>query len=406
MGGLCSRRSTVDNAPGGGFPHVNGHFGRRSGLVFQTRELPAKINTNSTPPPAEDNADNADKESSEPFSFPEISTVPYDTTSDDINDGIPHLTRALSNKCRSAKSKQAAVAKVSEVSSRLGRAGTAGLGKAVEVLDTLGSSMTNLNLGSGFTSGVTTKGNKISILAFEVANTIVKGANLMQSLSMENIKHLKEVVLLSEGVQNLISRDMDELLRIAAADKREELKVFSGEVVRFGNHCKDPQWHNLDRYFEKLGSELTPEKQLKEEAEAIMQQLMTFVQYTAELYHELHALDRFEQDYRRKLQEEDNSNAAQRGDSLAILRAELKSQKKHVRSLKKKSLWSKILEEVMEKLVDIVHFLHLEIHEAFGSADGDKPVKSSVSGHKKLGSAGLALHYANIISQIDTLVSL
>lgn len=32
-----------------------------------------------------------------------------------------------------------------------------------------------------------------------------------------------------------------------------------------------------------------------------------------ELYHELHALDRFEQDYRRKLQEEDNSNAAQRG---------------------------------------------------------------------------------------------
>ncbi|XVF37254.1 hypothetical protein REPUB_Repub19eG0130600 [Reevesia pubescens] len=265
--------------------------------------------------------------------------------------------------------------------------------------------MTNLNLSSGFTSGVTTKGNKISILAFEVANTIVKGASLMQSLSKENIRHLKEVVLPSEGVQNLISRDMDELLRIAAADKREELKVFSGEVVRFGNRCKDPQWHNLDRYFEKLGSELTPEKQLKEEAETIMQQLMTLVQYTAELYHELHALDRFEQDYRRKLQEEDNSNAAQRGDSLAILRAELKSQKKHVRSLKKKSLWSKILEEVMEKLLDIVHLLHLEIHEAFGCADGDKPVKGSVSSHKKLGSAGLALHYANIITQIDTLVS-
>ncbi|OMO53948.1 hypothetical protein CCACVL1_28184 [Corchorus capsularis] len=405
MGGLCSRRSTVDNAPGGGFPQVNGHFGRGSGMVFQTRELPAKINTNSTPPLAEVNADNADKEPREPFSFPEVNTVPYGMSPDDINDGIPRLSRVLSNKARSTKSKQAAVAKVSEVSSLLGRAGTAGLGKAVEVLDTLGSSMTNLNLSSGFTSGVTTKGNKISILAFEVANTIVKGANLMQSLSKENIRHLKEVVLPSEGVQNLISRDMDELQRIAAADKREELKVFSGEVVRFGNRCKDPQWHNLDRYFEKLGSELTPEKQLKEEAETTMQQLMTLVHYTAELYHELHALDRFEQDYRRKLQEEDNSNAAQRGDSLAILRAELKSQKKHVRSLKKKSLWSRILEEVMEKLVDIVHFLHLEIHEAFGSADADKPVKSSVSSHKKLGAAGLALHYANIITQIDTLVS-
>ncbi|TYJ35850.1 hypothetical protein E1A91_A05G266200v1 [Gossypium mustelinum] len=402
MGGLCSRRSTVDNAPSGGFPHVNGHIGQRTGLVFQTRELPAKINAKSNPPPAEDNAD---KVSGEPFSFPEISTAPYGTSADDINDGIPRLSRVLSDKSRSTKSKQVTAAKVSEVGSLLGRAGTAGLGKAVEVLDTLGSSMTNLNLSSGFTSGVTTKGNKIAILAFEVANTIVKGANLMQSLSKENIRHLKEVVLSSEGVQNLISRDMDELLRIAAADKREELKVFSGEVVRFGNRCKDPQWHNLDRYFEKLGSELTPEKQLKDEAEAIMQQLMSYVQYTAELYHELHALDRFEQDYRRKLQEEDNSTAVQRGDSLAILKAELKSQKKHVRSLKKKSLWSRILEEVMEKLVDVVHFLHLDIHEAFGSAGGDKPIKASVSSHKKLGSTGLALHYANIITQIDTLVS-
>ncbi|KAG6737902.1 hypothetical protein POTOM_059433 [Populus tomentosa] len=461
MGGLCSRSSTVDNAPSGGFLQLNGHFSHGSGLVFQTRELKVDSNTNPSLV-GENNVDN--KQLREPFSFPEVNVVQYGMNPDDIDDGIPRLSRALSNKSRSTKSTPVAVAKngmswmincnlgkrgnqlkvvdsyavlsqetgrvgspaleimlgftsvapgvgniylyiVSEVSSLLGRAGTAGLGKAYDVLDTLGSSMTNLNLSSGgFTSGVTTKGNKISILAFEVANTIVKGANLMQSLSKENIRHLKEVVLPSEGVQNLISRDMDELLRLAATDKREELKVFSGEVVRFGNRCKDPQWHNLDRYLEKLGSELTPEMQLKDEAETVMHQLMNSVQYTAELYHEMHALDRFEQDYRRKLQEDDKTNVAQRGDSLSILRAELKSQRKHVKSLKKKSLWSKILEEVMEKLVDIVHFLHLEIHEAFGSADGDRPVKSPLN-HKKLGPAGLALHYANIITQIDTLVS-
>lgn len=402
MGGLCSRSSTVNNAPSGSSPHVNGHFNYGAGTVYQSRGLHVKTNNNSTPAPI---GERTDRQLGEPYSFPEGNAVSYGLNPDDINEGIPRLSRALSQKSRSTKSKQVAVAKVSEVSSILGRAGTAGLGKAVEVLDTLGSSMTNLNLSNGFVSGVITKGNKISILAFEVANTIVKGANLMQSLSEENIRHLKEVVLPSEGVQRLISKDMDELLRTAAADKREELKVFSGEVIRFGNRCKDPQWHNLDRYFEKLGSELTPQKQLKEESETMMQQLMTLVQYTAELYHELHALDRFEQDYRRKLQEEDNSNAAQRGDSLAILRAELKSQKKHVKSLKKKSLWSKILEEVMEKFVDIVYFLHLAIHDAFGTADGDRPTKDSQNNHKKLGSAGLALHYANIITQIDTLVS-
>ncbi|KAL1343528.1 protein PSK SIMULATOR 1 isoform X1 [Arachis hypogaea] len=415
MGGICSKswKATVDGvavnnaliSEGSSSRHANGHVNNEPAMTYQSIGLPANSidSSNSNVPPLVDD-DELEKHERESFSFSGMEKVSYGSGADDINDGIPALSRALSHKSRSAKSKQAA-AKVSEVSSLLGRAGTAGLGKAVEVLDTLGSSMTSLNLSSGFTSGMTTKGNKISILAFEVANTIVKGANLMQSLSKENIRHLKEVVLPSEGVQNLISKDMDELLRIAATDKREELKIFSGEVVRFGNRCKDPQWHNLDRYFEMLGSELTPQRQLKEEAEIVMQQLMTLVQCTAELYHESNALDRFDQDYRRKLQEEDNSNTTQRGDSLAILRAELKSQKKHVRNLKKKSLWSRILEEVMEKLVDIVHFLHLEIHEAFGSADNDQPVEESPGNSMKLGSAGLALHYANIITQIDTLVS-
>lgn len=109
------------------------------------------------------------------------------------------------------------------MSARLGRAGTLGLGKAVEVLDTLGSSMTNLNPNSGFVPAVGAKSNELSILAFEVANTIVKGSNLMQSISKRSIRHLKELVLPSEGVQNLVSKDMDELLKVFAADKRWKL---------------------------------------------------------------------------------------------------------------------------------------------------------------------------------------
>lgn len=106
---------------------------------------------------------------------------------------------------------------VSEVSSRLGRAG---LGKAVEVLDNLGSSMANLNAGSGFVSGAALKGSEIAILAFEVANTIVKGYQLLHSLSTKSIRHLNKEVLLSEAVHDLVSKDTDELLRIVAADKR------------------------------------------------------------------------------------------------------------------------------------------------------------------------------------------
>ncbi|KAH9664710.1 protein PSK SIMULATOR 1 [Citrus sinensis] len=350
--------------------------------------------------------------------------------SDDFYDGIPRFDGGLSQKSKSVRSTQAAVAKVSEVSARLGRAGTVGLGKAVDVLDTLGSSMTNLNPNNGF-SGVGTKSNELSILAFEVANTIVKGSNLMLSISESSVRQLKEVVLPAEGVQNLVSKDMDELLKIFAADKRDDLKIFTGEVVRFGNRSKDPQWHNLGRYFEKISRELIPQKQLKQEAELLMEQLMTLVQHTASdkttygghtnIAYLVHLTVGHEPDnfgvlgrtclFHMTLSEESALYLLPvymfenylHGESFAILRAELKSQRKQVKILRKKSLWSRSLEEVMEKLVDIVTFLLLEMHDAFGSTDDHFPFKGSMSNHQRLGPAGLALHYANIILQIDSL---
>ncbi|KAI4343501.1 hypothetical protein L6164_010841 [Bauhinia variegata] len=383
MGGLCSRSANDDKVFAKADDHIDNH---KSGEKCQSSE-PGCLTTAPQMPEIKEN------KLQEPIG---ITATNAETSSDDFYDGIPRYNDSFPHKSRPSK---VAVAKVSEVSFLLGRAGTIGFEKAFDVLDTLGSSMTNLNAGSGFVSGAAIKGNEISILAFEVANTIVKGFNLMQSLSNKSIKHIKEDVLLSVGVQDLVSKDVNELLRIVGADKREELKVFSDEVVRFGNRSKDPQWHNLNRYF-KVGRELNAQRQWKDEAESVMQQLMTLVQFTAELYHELHALDRFDQDYQRKRKEEDNS-----GDDIGILRAELKSQKKQVKHLKKKSLWTKNLEEVVEKLVDIVHFLHLEINHAFGSIDSQKPVIGPLCNRQRLGPAGLALHYANIVLQIDTLVA-
>lgn len=402
MGGFCSKGSAVDKSPSDTTLGPGREVDRHDRLVVK-EEKKAVVGEAAAKRMQEEQQQQQQQQQPAPPPLPvsvSQTAVPGATADNTAApwDGVPPLARLPSQ-----KSGMGVANKVSEVSSILGRASTAGLGKAVEVLDTLGSSMTNLNI-SSFGSGTATKGNKISILAFEVANTIVKGCSLMRALSKDSIKHLKETVLHSEGVQNLISKDMDELLKIAAADKREELKVFSTEVVRFGNRCKDPQWHNLDRYFDKLTSERTPQHQLKDEAESVMQELVTSVQFTAELYHEMHALDRFQQDYQRKQHEEDGSSVVQRGDNMHILKQEVKSQSKHVKSLRKKSLWSKNLEEVMGKLVDIVHFLHLEIHNVFGRSDSEES-QEPTKRRNRLGPAGLALHYANIISQIDTLVS-
>ncbi|KAF8772067.1 hypothetical protein HU200_006059 [Digitaria exilis] len=301
--------------------------------------------------------------------------------------------------------------KVSEPGTFLGRASIASLEKAVEVLDTLGSSMTSLNHGSGFLSGGTNRGNKVCILAFEVANTIAKASKLWRSCSDESIKELKEEILHSDGVRMLVSSNTNELLHIAAVDKREELTVFSKEVIRFGDLCKDPIWHNLGRYFdkyspEKLATDNTPQDHSKESMEATVQYLVNLAQNTSELYHELHALDRFEQDFKRKFHEEEYVPATRR-ESIMILHSELKRQRKIVKNLKKKSLWSKTLEEIVEKLVDIVIFLHKQIRDSFKEAVPAETgfFNSEHTQNQKLGSCGLALHYANIINQIENIVS-
>ncbi|GFP95259.1 hypothetical protein PHJA_001670200 [Phtheirospermum japonicum] len=272
---------------------------------------------------------------------------------------------SISRELKSSTPARPPANKAPQVTSFLGKAGIVGLEKAVEVLDTLGSSMTNLNSG-GFTTGVTSRGNRITILSFEVANTIAKGANLLQSLSEENVQFLKKEVLTSEGVRRLVSTDMDELLSIAAADKRIVFKETPRLIVR-------------------LDSDPDVNKQLRLEADMTMQELTTLAQHTS---------------IRARLSAE-----AGRRETLAMLQSELKHQRKLVRSLKKKSLWSKTLEQVVEKLVDIVTFIHQEIPEVFGDDGLSQAGEVSTSRPERLGAAGLALHYANIITQIDNIAS-
>ncbi|KAL6010323.1 hypothetical protein ACLOJK_000754 [Asimina triloba] len=330
----------------------------------------------------------------------------YEQSCRDYDSGELALSEVGGGESKGATATRSATSKAPEIGSILGWAGAVGLERAVEVLDTLGSSMSNLHSSNAFVSGMATRGNKIFILAFEVANTIARGASLMQSLSTENMHFLIQEILHSEGVKQLVSTDIEELLCIAAADKREELNVFSREVIRFGNLCKDPQWHNLGRYFEnitgdkiikqldgvieaelylytilpqllclsanciisqqrwgaiflrtsfiRLDSVTAPQRQLKEEVEEIMQQLLTLAQHTAlyqwksgtlknaemyilkgschvqdlELYHESNTLDRFDQDYQRKLQEEESLNFYHKGDAVMVLRSDLKRQRK------------------------------------------------------------------------------
>ncbi|KAK7279737.1 hypothetical protein RJT34_24794 [Clitoria ternatea] len=113
MGGICSRswKATVDgvavdNALSDSSRHANGHANNEPGITYQSVGLPANVGTNSNVPHDDDYLDKNQRES---FSFSGTEKAPYGPSADDINDGIPRLSRVLSHKSRSAKSKQAAV---------------------------------------------------------------------------------------------------------------------------------------------------------------------------------------------------------------------------------------------------------------------------------------------------------
>ncbi|KAM0839647.1 hypothetical protein ACQ4PT_060178 [Festuca glaucescens] len=244
------------------------------------------------------------------------------------------------------------------------------------ILSTTNKSRTR-NISAKF--GFAPKGVKISILVFEIANTILKAYNLMKLLSKQGMHHLKEGVLRSEGVHHLISEDYSHLLLLVEDDIREELRRISLEVCRFGGRCKDPQWHHLDRYLSKLGyeDEVTPQKNFEELALSNMKCLINYIQPTLMYADE---------------------------PTVSARKQVVKKQHTVVKNWKRKSLWSKHMEEVVEKLVDIVYFMHLEVNSAFLKNHGDRSVKEERNLGQALGSTGLSLHYANVILQIKTLV--
>ncbi|XP_023537028.1 uncharacterized protein LOC111798233 isoform X2 [Cucurbita pepo subsp. pepo] len=250
-----------------------------------------------------------------------------------------------------------------------------GARKAVDFLKTFGNSVSNMHTNGGFFTGMAS--------------------------DEDNIQLLKKELSQSEGMKQLVSTNVEELLSIAAADKRQEFDVLLREVIRFGNKCKDPQWHNLDQFFSRLDLNDSTQKRARE-ARAAMQELTVLAQYTSELYHEIQILERFEQDYRRKVDEVEFMNQAGIGESLSIFQGELNVQRKLVRSFQIKCLWSRNLDEIVEKLVVVVTWINQAIAKAFGDKNTDKTlVIEERSIGQKLGSVGLALHYSNIISQIN-----
>ncbi|KAJ6719443.1 DUF3475 DOMAIN PROTEIN [Salix purpurea] len=80
----------------------------------------------------------------------------------------------------------------------------------------------------------------IGILSFEVANVLSKSVHLHRSLTDSEISKLKNEILKSEGVKNLVSTDESYLLELALAEKLDDLNRVANVVSRLGKKCVEP----------------------------------------------------------------------------------------------------------------------------------------------------------------------
>ncbi|RWW22716.1 hypothetical protein GW17_00013066 [Ensete ventricosum] len=197
MGGLCSKRSAVDKSPSETAFDSNGL--RDNPLPTQSRsKMQGDLARSRAREAMEKRLQQQPFSSSEGVKTP-IGNIP--ATSAEATE--PQFLRSLSHKSRSTKSKPSTSGKsgatkasscpdivivyqVSEVSSVLGKAGSLGLGKAVEVLDTLGSSMTSLHL-SGLAVHLCTSKYKGLIVPRSEVNQ--KPAGQVELIRLETLYH-------------------------------------------------------------------------------------------------------------------------------------------------------------------------------------------------------------------------
>lgn len=204
----------------------------------------------------------------------------------------------------------------------------------------------------------------IGILSFEVANVMSKTVHLHKSLAESEISKLRNEILTSEGVNNLISSDEAYLLELALAEKLEELNRVASVVSRLGKKCSEPALQGFEHVYGDIVSGVIDVKELGflvKHMEGMVRKMDRYVTATRNLYSEMEVLNELEQAVK-KFQHN------QHEESKRAFEQKLMWQKQDVRHLKDVSIWNQTYDKVVELLARTVCTIYGRISVIFGDA--------------------------------------
>lgn len=214
----------------------------------------------------------------------------------------------------------------------------------------------------------------IGILSFEVANVMSKTIYLHKSLSHSAISKLKNEILSSDGVKNLVSSDELHLLELAVAEKLEDLNRVANVVSRLGKKCSQPALQGFQHVYLDIVNGVINVKELGflvKDMEGMMRKMERYVNATANLYTEMEVLNELEQ-AAKKFQNN------QHEESKKAYEQKLVWQKQGVGHLKEISLWNQTYDKVVELLARTVCTVYARIHLVFGDSFLKKDVNENV----------------------------
>ncbi|CAM8987762.1 unnamed protein product [Rhodiola kirilowii] len=289
----------------------------------------------------------------------------------------------------------------------------------------------------------------LGVLSFEASSLMAKLLHIHHYLSDQNMTTLRNHSIRLEGLRKIVSNDDVFLLGLACAEIVDSLKSISNSIARFGSNCRDPNlqsFHHFLHQFAETGNDLNNWILSGKEMDARVKQMDRYVDATATLRKQIDQLAQLEAGLRKSVKLSGSKRDEQ--NVVEELQQKISWQKKQIKYQKERSLWNKSFDSVTLTLARFSFTILSRIKLVFGigharpitslprslSASAAVCPSSPISAISRresftkdtsftkdcgffemnsrmlkppsttLGTAGLALHYSNLIIVMEKMI--
>nr|XP_043638174.1 protein PSK SIMULATOR 1-like [Erigeron canadensis] len=213
----------------------------------------------------------------------------------------------------------------------------------------------------------------LGILAFEAARTVSRLLNLYKSLSDLEISKLRKEVFKSTGVVYLNSDDEGYLLKLACAEKIEDLDKAALAVDRLGKKCSDLMLHNFAMIYADLKTGATDLRKYEygsSNTKKKIRKLKRFLSSTLSLYGSMQTNSSGTEILEKK---QNSPVPLMNMINFPAIEWKITPHKKHTCDIKKTNLWTQPFEKVVRLMARIVRVIYARICMVFGPYVPDLP---------------------------------